>query len=194
MPPTSVSLTQVLVTPTLSGEPVTLTAKVSSPGGPVNEGTVTFILAGHPVVAKVNANGLATTKLSLPALTTSMPLAIGVSYSDNGTAFAASASSGTGCFIAADSLLPSTTNFVAGGGEAVIDLFGLLSLSRSYDAQGRLTEVGLDGIPLETFGYNAQGQLTVVGLMGMQVPLPVALPSQLADLLFQDSLGLPLFV
>ena len=192
--PTSVSLTQVLVTPTLSSEAVTLTAQVSSPGGTVNQGTVTFSLAGHTAVTPVNANGLATAQVSLPGLTTAMPLTIGVSYSDNGAAFAASASSVTGRFIATDALMPSTTHLVAGG-ETITDLlFGLLSLSRSYDAQGRLTEVDVDGIALETFGYNAQGQLAVVGVLGVQVPLPVGLPPQLADLLFQDSLGLPLSV
>jgi YD repeat-containing protein len=193
--PTSVNLTQVLVTPTLSDETFTLTAQVSFAGGPVPEGTVTFSLAGQTVMASVNANGLATVQLSLPALTTATPLTIGVSYSDKGTAFAPSASSGKGHFIATDALVPSTTNVSAGGGETLTDnLFGLLSLSRSYDAQGRLTEVDLNGIPLETFGYNAQGQLAVVGLMGVQLPLPVALPPQLADLLFQNSLGLPLVV
>jgi YD repeat-containing protein len=179
----------------LSGETVTLTAQVSSPSGPVNEGTMTFSLAGQTVVASVNANGQATTQLSLPALTTAMPLTIGVSYSDTGTAFAASATSGSARFIATDALMPSTTKVSAVGGQTITDvLFGLLSLSRSYDAQGRLTEVDLDGIPLETFGYNAQGQLATVGLMGVQLPLPFSLPPQMADLLFQDSLGLPLMV
>jgi YD repeat-containing protein len=193
--PTSISLTQVLVTPTLSSEAVTLTAQVSSAGGPVNEGTVTFSLAGQMATAPVNAKGQATTQLGLPALTTATPLTIGVSYSDNGTAFAASTTSDSARFIATDALMPSTSKVSAGGGQTITDvLFGLLSLSRSYDAQGRLTEVDLDGIPLETFGYNAQGQLTTVGLMGVQMPLPFGLPPQLADVLFQDSLGLPLVV
>jgi hypothetical protein len=193
--PTSVSLTQVLVTPTLFSETVTLTAQVSSPGGPVNQGTVTFSVDGHTAVAPVNANGLATTLVSLPGLTTTTPLTIGLSYSDNGAAFDASASSRMVRFIATDALMPTTTKSMAGGGESVTDnLFGLLSLSRSYDALGRLTAVSIDGIPLETFGYNAQGQLAVVGVLGVQMPLPVGLPPQLADLLFQDSLGLPLMV
>jgi YD repeat-containing protein len=192
--PTSVSLTQVLVTPALSSEAVTLSAQVSG-GGTVNEGTVTFSVAGHAAVARVNSNGLATALLTLPALTTGMPLAFGVTYSDNSGAFASSASGGTARFIPVEAVLPSTTKFVAGGGATITDLlFGLLSLSRSYDAQGRLTEVDLDGIRLETFGYDAQGQLAVVGLLSVQLPLLVGLPPQLADVLFQDSLGLPLGV
>jgi YD repeat-containing protein len=193
--PTSVTLTQVLVTPTLSGETVTLTAQVSFAGGPVPEGTVTFSLDGRTVVAPVNASGQATAQVSLPALSTAVPLTIGFSYSDNGVAFTSSATSGTARFIATDALMPSTTNVSSGGGESVTDvLFGLLSLSRSYDAQGRLVEVDIDGIPLETFGYNAQGQLAEIGVMGIQAALPVGLPPQLADLLFQNSLGLPLVV
>jgi hypothetical protein len=133
--------------------------------------------------------------VSLPGLSTGTRLTIGVSYGDNGGAFAASASSETVRFIPVDALLPSRTSFIAGGDETITDLlFGLLSLSRVYDAQGRLTEVDFNGIPLETFGYNAQGQLVVVGVLGVQVPLPVALPSQQADLLFEDSLSLPLGV
>jgi YD repeat-containing protein len=193
--PTSVSLTQALVAPALSGESVTLSAQVSSPGGPVNEGAVTFSVAGHMAVAPVNANGLATAQVSLPALTTSLPLTIGVTYSDNAAVFASSASIGMARFIAVDALMPSTTNASAGGGETITELpFGVLSLSRSYDAQGRLTEVNFDGIPLETFVYNAQGQLVAIGMLAAHIPLPFGLPPQLADLLFQDSLGLPLVV
>jgi hypothetical protein len=91
--------------------------------------------------------------------------------------------------------MPTTTNVNASGGETITDLiFGFLSLSRSYDAQGRLMEVDFGSIPLETFAYNAQGQLDAVGVLGVEVPLPFGLPSQLADLLFQESLGLPLVV
>jgi hypothetical protein len=54
--------------------------------------------------------------------------------------------------------------------------------------------VDFDGIRLETFAYDAQGQLAVVGMLGIEVPLPVGLPPQLADVLFPDSLALPLGV
>jgi YD repeat-containing protein len=193
--PTGVSLTQVLVSPSLFGETVTLTAQVSSPAGPVHEGTVTFSVAGHSVVASVNASGQATAQLSLPMLTTITPLAVDVSYADNGAAFAGSSSVGTPRYILTDGLLPSTTKPVAAGSQTVADdFFGLLSLSRSYDAQGRLTEVDIDGIPVETFGYNGQGQLAMVGVLGIQAPLAFGLPPQLADVLFQESLGLPLGV
>jgi YD repeat-containing protein len=182
----------VLVTPALSSETVTLTAQVTSAGGTVAEGTVTFTVAGRTAVAGVSPTGQATAVLTLPGLSTGTRLAIGVSYSDNGGAFAASASSVTVRFIPVDTLLPSRTSLASGGGETVTDLlFGLFSLSRVYDAQGRLTEVDFNGIPVETFGYNAQGQLAVIGVFGVQVPLPVALPPELADLL---SLGVPLGV
>jgi YD repeat-containing protein len=185
----------VLVSPGPSGEAVTLTAQVSSPGGPVAEGTVTFTVAGHTAVAQVNANGQATAQVGLPWLSTGTPLAVGVSYGDTGGAFAPSASSAAARFILTDALLPSATHLRAGGGETVTDdFFGLWSLSRVYDAQGRLTEVDLDGIRLETFAYDAQGQLASVGVLGVQAALPVTLPPQLADVLFQDSLGLPLGV
>jgi YD repeat-containing protein len=183
------------VSPTPFGETVTLTAQVTSPAGPVVEGTVTFTVAGHTAVAQVSPDGQATAQVGLPLLSTAAPLALGVSFSDTGGAFAPSASGAAARFILTDALLPSATRFAPGGGETVTDaFFGLWSLTRSYDAQGRLTEVDLDGVRLETFGYDAQGQLASVGLMGVEVPLPVGLPPQLADVLFQDSLGLPLGV
>jgi YD repeat-containing protein len=185
----------VLVAPTPFGEAVALTAQVISPGGPVAEGTVTFTVGGRTAVAQVNPAGQATAIVGLPALTTGTPLAVGVSYDDNGAAFAPSASGAAARFILADALLPGMTNLSAGGGETITDaFFGLWSLTRSYDAEGRLTEVDFDGIRLETFGYDARGQLAAVGVVGVQVPLPVTLPPQLADVLFQGGLGLPLGV
>jgi uncharacterized repeat protein (TIGR03803 family)/YD repeat-containing protein len=171
--PTTVAVTRVDVKPGLSQETATITAQVSSPAGAVNAGTVTFTLDGRSAAAGVNGSGQATASVSLPALATGGKQTVTVSYSDAG-AFAASTGSATAFFGPLDAFVPSTVAFPSGGGQTVTDtLFGLLAREKSFDAQGRLTEVSFDGVALETFRYDSQGRLVGASFAG--VPFAVLL-------------------
>jgi YD repeat-containing protein len=164
--PTALALARVVVTPTLLGETETLTALVTGPSGPVTGGTVTFTVAGRTATATVK-DGLATASLSLPPLATSGPQAVSAAYDDGAGPFAPSADSRALFFTPVEALVPSVVRLNALG-ETVTDLlFGMLSLSWSYDAQGRLTAVAMDGLTLWAFGYDGQGRLASIDLFGL---------------------------
>jgi hypothetical protein len=79
---------------------VTLTATVTSTGGVVSEGNVTFTVAGHTATVAVNAAGQASTTLTLPAGFAAGAYTISASYDDipssSGTVlFASGQGSGT---------------------------------------------------------------------------------------------------
>jgi hypothetical protein len=64
------------------GQVVTLTASLSSPAGPVNEGHVTFTVAGVSAVSSVSG-GSASTQLTLPAGLTPGAYTIAAAYTDD---------------------------------------------------------------------------------------------------------------
>jgi hypothetical protein len=84
---TTVSLTSVSITPNVSNgtAQVMLTAQVSNPNGTVNEGVVSFTVAGVSGQANVS-NGTATVQLSVPLLSVTFGLVANLTYTDNSTA------------------------------------------------------------------------------------------------------------
>ncbi len=160
---TAINLTQIQVTPGLSGETVLLTAQVAGPNGAVHEGVVTFGMAGQTATAAVSGNGEAVAVLNLPMLTTAQTQTIRVSYGDPKGNLTASTTAATIPFTPIDAFLPSTTRLDSNRSQTITDtLFSIFSLTRSYNAQGLLTEIDFDGVPVAIFTYSGAGQLTSV--------------------------------
>jgi hypothetical protein len=143
----TVTITQVSLTPGFGFVTETVTAQVGSPGGPVDGGTVTFSIGGVQVQAAVhNGTVTATARVS--------PLAVlgaqGVSASYGGTpAAAGSSGSRTVVMNFFDALEGSTITLRADGSEVVaIDFFGIPLLMFFFDAAGNLTGVTFAGLPL----------------------------------------------
>jgi hypothetical protein len=92
--PTTVAPGNVTVTFNEATQQVTLTAKVTSPGGTVNEGNVVFTVGNLTATGQV-MNGQATATLNLPGGFLGGNTTISAAYTDTGTLFASSMGTST---------------------------------------------------------------------------------------------------
>jgi hypothetical protein len=133
---TTIQLTTVHITPNLLNLSalVTLTAQVSNPAGTVNEGLVTFTVAGLSVQGTVH-NGTANAQVVIPLLRLLLPMNIPATYADNSVP----ALFGPGnavtppvVFNLLNLLLPSVVTLTPGGGEQNLIAFPFTPLVFSY--------------------------------------------------------------
>ncbi len=168
---TSVSLTSFSITPDLTGgmAQVTLTAQVSNPDGTVNEGTVSFTVAGVSGQSNVT-DGTATVQLTVPLANVLYGLSVAVSYSDNATTanFADNSTSLSVSTSAWNALLPANLTFDSGKGEQMQFSLGSLPLfSALYSAStGLLSQVNLGSLTVPVT-YTNLGNLTVATVGGV---------------------------
>lgn len=166
---TNLALTTVSIVPNLSNATVqlTLTAQVSNPANVVNEGVVSFRLAGVSGQGNV-VNGTASAQLTLPLDDASIPAIVDLSYRDNATpaSFANSSTSTVLSMNSWNALLPSNLTFDSSGNEqSQVDLAGAPFLGYSYTASGQLTQINFSSFSLPVTTTNVSGQ-TVVSIAG----------------------------
>jgi hypothetical protein len=132
----------------------TLTAQVSDPSGPVNEGTITFDPANQPDLTAAVHNGIASVTLTLPANLTGNTQIVTANYNDGAGNFTASASGQKNVYLYLyDSFLPSTVRFTADGGQVVTtDLFGI-PLVWTYQNTGRVLSVWWGFFPIWVYDW-----------------------------------------
>lgn len=151
-------------------EAETITVHVSSPSGPVTQGTVQFTVDGQSVKAPVDAHGDASATLSVPLKTTTTSQSITASFSgpnllsDTVTQIAHWTTYNRG--------LVSVDTFAADGGQSVQSLLnGLPLLDFLYSPSGQLQKV-VFGSGLLSWDFSYFEELTVVTLDGV-VPVAV---------------------
>jgi hypothetical protein len=169
----SIQFSNVAIAPTLSArnhsETETISVHVSSPSGPVTQGTVQFTVDGQSVNAPVDAHGDATANLTVPLKTTDAPQNITATFSDPNFL------SDTVTQIARWTLFnrghASVDTFAADGSQSVQSfLDGQPWLDFLYTPSGQLQKV-VFGSGLLSWDFRYFDELTVVTLDGV---LPVA--------------------
>jgi hypothetical protein len=128
---TTIHITGLTLSGGFGSPTATVTAQVSSPGGPVTGGVVTFDVGGSTVQAGVS-NGIASASVSVPPGTS-----LGISATFNGgSAFAPSSAALTAILNFLAEFFPATVSFGADGSEVLsIDFFGI-PLVYTYPAGG----------------------------------------------------------
>jgi uncharacterized repeat protein (TIGR01451 family) len=144
--PTTTAFTTVTITPSFGKATETLTAQVSSPSGPVNEGTVLFDPADVLATAAVH-NGIASVTLTLPASLAAGNQIITANYSDSAGNLGASQTGPRTVFLTLfNSFFPTTVQFTPGGGQVVTtDPFGMPLVS-TYHNNGHLARANWDSL------------------------------------------------
>jgi hypothetical protein len=136
--PTTISITGISLSGGFGSNSETVTARVSSPSGPVNGGVVTFDVGGSAVQAGVS-NGVATATVSVPA---GGPLGISATF-NGGSAFAPSSAGLTAILNFLAEFFPASVSFGADGSQVLtIDFFGI-PLVWTYNASGGLVSFRL---------------------------------------------------
>jgi hypothetical protein len=144
---TTISLTQVSLTPSFFGVSETVTAQVSNPNGPLTGGVVTFNVGGVLVQAGVSG-GLARASVVVPLSAAGGSQGITATFTDalglNSSGFAAR----TAMLNLFNEFMSAVVTFGADGSEMVtLDFFGL-PLVFAYNASGTLTGVFLWFLPI----------------------------------------------
>jgi hypothetical protein len=172
---TTTQLTAVHIVPNLLNgtAQVTLTARVSSPAGTVNEGNLTFTFAGRSAQAAVH-NGIATVQLTVSLLDVMNNQTVSLTYADNApNAAFSSANAGTGVALnLCNALLPADVTFTPGGGEIDSVQFFFAPIDFLY-ADMQWTGFRYAPFDLQVTGVGG-GQLQATTLEGAawQVPVP----------------------
>jgi len=182
---TSLSLTTVNITPNLANgtAQMTLTARVSNPGGTVNEGALSFTVAGVSGKANVT-NGTATVQLTVPIQNVLNGFMVGLSYTDSAASanFANSTATVAVSTIAVNALLPATVTFdssnnetaeftvanqklfgasyssALGGLLSAIDV-GSLSVPMTFSNVGNIEIAAAEGVPWGMISRDANGNI-----------------------------------
>jgi hypothetical protein len=168
---TTVSLTSVHLVPNVSNgtAQVTLTAQVSNPNGTVNEGIVSFTVAGVSGQGKVS-NGTATVQLTVPLSDVTFDLIVDLSYTDNAPSadFGASSTSVLVSTSVWNALLPANVTVYSSNGQQVQFSLGNLPLfSALYSAStGLLSQINLGSLAVPVT-YTNLGSLTVASVEGV---------------------------
>jgi hypothetical protein len=168
---TTVSLTSVNLVPNVSNgtAQVTLTAQVSNPNGTVNEGIVSFTVAGVSGQGKVS-NGTATVQLTVPLSDVTFDLIVDLSYTDNAPSadFGASSTSVLVSTSVWNALLPANVTVYSSNGQQVQFSLGNLPLfSALYSAStGLLSQINLGSLAVPVT-YTNLGGLTVASVEGV---------------------------
>lgn len=168
---TQLSLTSGSITPSaLSGTAqVTLTAQVSNAGGTVNEGVLSFTVAGVSSQANVS-NGTATVTLTVPLESLTNGFVVALSYTDN-AASASFANSNASTAVSTsvwNAILPATLTFDSSGNESIQFTVASLSLfGASYSSStGLLSSIDLGSTSMEVT-YTPTGNSTVASIGGV---------------------------
>ncbi len=162
---TTIQVTTLHITPNLLNLSalVTLTAQVSNPAGSVNEGLVTFTLAGLSVQGTVQ-NGTANAQVAIPLLSLFFPMNIPATYADNSvpTLFGPGSTVTPVIFNLLNLLLPSVVTLTPGGGEqnVIASPFGPLVFSylRLPTFFGSVVLETFIGAPVQAFLFGPQSQ------------------------------------
>jgi hypothetical protein len=144
---TSVTITQVSVTPGFGSVTEAVTAQVTSPYGPVNGGVVTFNVAGTLVQAGV-VNGTASARVSVPASAAGGSQGISATFSEVGGVFSSSFGSRSALLNFLSEFFPTVVSIAADGSEVVSVSFFGIPLTYTYNASGALVGITIFGIPL----------------------------------------------
>jgi hypothetical protein len=168
---TILSLTSASINPNLlnATAQVTLTAQVSNPGGTVNEGTVSFTVAGVSAQASVSG-GTATVQLSVPIGNVLNGFTVDLSYRDNASSAnftndSASVDVPTNVW---DALLPANLTFDSSENETMqFSLGGLLSFGALYSATtGLLSQINVGSLSLPVV-YSEMGAIELASVEGV---------------------------
>jgi trimeric autotransporter adhesin len=179
---TKVGLTTININPNLVNgtAQVTLTAQVSNAGGTVNEGVLSFTVAGVSGHANV-VNGTASVQLALPFLSVTGGFRVALSYTDNGStaSFGDSQATQSVSTNVWNALLPAKVTFDSSNETmqftvASQPLFGAsyststgllsqvslssLSMPVSYVTTGNSVVASVGGVPWGMILYNTDGQ------------------------------------
>jgi hypothetical protein len=162
---TTIQLTTLNIVPNLFSLTalVTLTAQVSNPAGTVNEGLVTFTLAGMSVQGTVH-NGTANAQVVIPLLSLLVPMNIPASYADNSLPplFGPGNAVTPVVFNLLNLLLPSVVTLTPGGGEQNVMAFPFVPLVFSYFRLptffGAVVLETFIVVPVQAFFFGRQGQ------------------------------------
>jgi len=162
---TTAQPTTAIVTTNSALQVVTLTGNVTSSGGSVNGGTITFTVAGFsPVVSGTVTNGTATANFTVPAGTAVKSLAITTAYS--GSTDFASSSDSTGSLIvgAASVTAPTTATAIFSSSSQNVTLTGHVTSTAGTVDTGTFTftVAGLGSVTSSTVtGGTANASFTV---------------------------------
>ena len=161
---TSLSLNTVRIVPNVSNSTaqVTLTARVSNPAGVVNEGVVSFTLAGKTEQARV-VNGTATVQLTVPLKDVMQTSNVTLSYSDATTGnFANGRASITLSVNVWNAMLPSNLTFANGNEQIEVQLAGQSLFGYEYSSSGLLTQIDVASLAMPvTYTQVAAGDVLV---------------------------------
>jgi hypothetical protein len=135
-PPSSITITGVSLSGGFGSVTETVTAHVSSPGGPVNGGLVTFDVGGSAVQAGVS-NGTATASVRIPSSAAGGAQGILASFGGS-SAFGPSSTGLTAILNFLAEFFPAALSFRADGSQVLsIDFFGI-PLVFTYSSSGGL--------------------------------------------------------
>lgn len=166
---TSLSLNTGSIVPNLSNQTaqVTLTAQVNNPSGVVNEGVVSFTLAGVTAQGNVS-NGTASVQLTVPLQAVTQTAVVQLAYDDSATDnFADSNASTLLTGNIWSGLLPSNLTFAADIGALIHMQVGGQSLfGYVYSPAGMLTQINVDSLILPVKYTDVSGGVlvTIAGL------------------------------
>ena len=167
------SLTTAQIVPDLSNmtAQVTLTAQVSSSAGSINEGVLSFTLAGVTKQVSV-VNGTASVQLTLPLQSVMTTSVVTLSYSDSGSAgFTNSRDTMTLAVNVWNAVLPTNLTFSADGNEQIkVLLAGQSLFGYTYSASGLLTQINISSLSMPvTYTPITGGELATIDGVPWQI-------------------------
>jgi hypothetical protein len=144
---TSVNITRVAVN-SFFGSSITetVTAQVTSPGGTVDGGTVTFNFGGKTVQANVS-NGTASATIAVSSSDVTGTESVGATFGGSGN-FAGSSQFRNAILNFFSAFFPTVVSFNSDGSQQVVVSFGFIPLIFNYDPSGALVNVFFGFLPL----------------------------------------------